>query len=408
MIEESQFASLPGSASPGPAYPAPRNPRISMRVLPGFLQPALTWLTGQPLPEQRPWRLRPIHHLVASVVPLVVGVGLGVLLLQFSWWWTILLPISWLLTTHGMRKLRAVILHQCSHENCFRKRWPDLLIGHGIAMLFITQEYKDYKREHIADHHSVHHMTMRDPTVQFLVIGLNIRPGMSRRQMWSRLWITLLSPHYHVMSTYTRLASHFRSTSVWYRVLMATVLAAEVILVALTGSWLVVAVVWLVPLTVLFNASAAIRVCTRHLFPGPGVALTGKEAIASRTHGIFLGEEVPDKCDPQPWRFLAWIRWWSRMVFVHFPARLFVMVGDAPCHDYHHRFPRSRDWANYLFARHRDLQHGHAGWPPYTEVWGMASSINAVFDSLRSADPRHYDPAIASNVSSREYLIFEE
>jgi len=38
----------------------------------------------------------------------------------------------------------------------------------------------------------------------------------------------------------------------------------------------------------------------------------------------------------------------------------------------------------------------------------MASSINAVFDSLRSADPRHYDPAIASNVSSREYLIFEE
>lgn len=407
MIENGQVASLPSSASPGLTSPAPDNPRISMRVLPGFLQPALTWLTGQPLPEQRPWRLRPIHHLLASIVPLVVGVGLGVLLLQFDWW-ALLLPISWLLTTHGMRKLRAVILHQCSHGNCFRKRWPDLLIGHIIAVLFITQEYADYKREHVADHHSVHHMTMRDPTVQFLIIGLRARPGMSRRQLWSRLWITLLSPRYHVMSTYTRLASHFRGTPVWYRVFMITVLAAEALLVALTGSWVVVAAAWLAPLTVLFNASAAIRVCTRHLFPGPGVALTGKEAIASHTHGIFLGEEVPDMRDPQLRRFFGWIRWWSRVVFVHLPARLFVMVGDAPCHDYHHRFPRSRDWANYLFARQQDLCQGHAGWPPYTEVWGMASSINAVFDSLCSADPRHYTPATVPGVSPREYLIFEE
>jgi fatty acid desaturase len=407
MIEYGQIGSLSGSTSPALSSPAPQNPRASMRVLPRFLQPVLTWLTGQPLPEQRPWRLRPAHHLLASVAPLVVGVGLGGLLLQFGWW-ALLMPVPWLLTTHGMRKLRAVILHQCSHGNFLRKRWPDKLLGYVIAVLFITQEYADYKREHVSDHHSVHHMTMRDPTVQFLIIGLKTRPGMTRRQLWYRLWITILSPRYHVTATYSRLASHFRNTPIRYRALMVVVLAAQALLVTLADAWLVFSIVWLVPLTILFNASAAIRVCTRHLFPEPGVVLIGKEAIASHTHGIFLGEEVPDMRTRQPQRFLSWMRWWTRMAFVHLPARLFVMVGDAPCHDYHHRFPRSPHWANYLFARQQDMEQGHADWPPYTEVWGMATSINAVFDTLRSADPKHYTPATVPDVSPREFLIFEE
>lgn len=407
MIENDRITSLPGSASSVLSSAAPQNPRVSMRVLPRFLQPGLTWLTGQPLPEQRPWRLRPTHHLLASVIPLVVGVGLGVLLLQFGWW-ALLMPVPLLLTTHGMRKLRAVILHQCSHGNFVRKRGPDKLLGHIIAVLFITQEYADYKREHVSDHHSVHHMTMRDPTVQFLIIGLKTRPGMTRRQLWYRLWITILSPRYHVTATYARLASHFRNTSIGHRVLMVAVLAAQAVIVTLADAWLAFSIVWLLPLTILFNASAAIRVCTRHLFPEPGVVLTGKEAVASRTHGIFLGDEVPDTRTRQPLRFLSWMRWWSRMAFVHLPARLFVMVGDAPCHDYHHRFPRSPLWANYLFARRQDLEQGHADWPPYTEVWGMTTSINAVFDTLRSADPEQYNPATVPDISLQEFLIFEE
>lgn len=407
MTKSSQLASLSGSSLPVRSSVVPQSPRVSMRVLPRFLQPVLTWLTGQPLPEQRPWRLRPTHHLLASVVPLVVGVGLGGLLLSLGWW-ALLMPVPWLLTTHGMRKLRAVILHQCSHGNFLRKRLPDTLLGYIIAVLFITQEYAGYKREHVSDHHSVHHMTMRDPTVQFLIIGLKARPGMTRRQLWYRLWITILSPRYHVTATYARLVSHFRNTSIRYRMLMAGVLAAQAFLVTLADAWLVFSIIWVIPLVILFNASAAIRVCTRHLFPEPGAVLAGKEALASRTQGIFLGEQVPDLQARQPRRFLSWMRWWSRIAFVHLPARLFVMVGDAPCHDYHHRFPRSPLWANYLFARQQDLVQGHVGWPPYTEVWGMATSINAVFDTLRSADPKQYDPAAVPDISSREFLIFEE
>jgi fatty acid desaturase len=402
MIENSN-----GSASSVLPSPVPDNPRTSMQVLPGFLQPILTWITGQPLPGQRPWRLRPIHHLLASIAPLAAGVSLGVLLIRHGWW-VVLIPISWILTTHGMRKLRAMILHQCSHGNFFRNRQVDSIIGHLIAFLFITQEYANYRLEHASDHHSVHHMTMRDPTVQFLIIGLKTRPRMSRRRMWSRLWITIFSPYYHISATYTRVASHFRGTSVGYRAAMIIMLAGQVLFVTLTGKWLVFILVWLFPLTALFNASAVIRVCTRHLFPIPDVVITGKDAIASHTNGIFLGDEVPDAHVPPLQRLVMWMRWWLRIAFVHLPARLFVMVGDAPCHDYHHRFPRSPDWANYLFARQQDLQEGHAGWPPYTEVWGMTNAINAVFDSLYSADPHHYNPCTVPGVSSREFLIFEE
>jgi len=97
------------------------------------------------------------------------------------------------------------------------------------------------------------------------------------------------------------------------------------------------------------------------------------------------------------------------MLFVHAPTRYLVLTGDTVVHDYHHRYPSSREWADYLFARKRDIEAGHKGWPEYHEVWGLVPAINYVFDSLAVADPAEYDIARLPHVSKRElFAAFDD
>lgn len=352
---------------PEQSQPLPLDPRETMRTLPGFLQPALTWLTGKPLVDQRPWNLKPMHHLWGSLLPIAAGLTLGAVVLN-NGWWMLLLPVSWLLTTHGIRKLRVMIVHQCSHKNFLRNKLVDSVVGTVIAMSLVTQEYREYQDEHVGDHHSSNHMTMQDQTVQFLVLVLGMRVDMSRRQQWLRMLAGIFGPNYQAKATYARISSHFRNTPVWYRVLLIAFLSAQASAVTLLGLWPAFLVLWVFPLIVLFNAAATLRLSSRHIFPTEENPPKGRATLAAYTHGVFFGEPTPERDRPAARRALAWGRWWLRMLFVHLPARLFVFVGDGPCHDYHHRFPRSQDWPNYIFARQRDVVAGHPGWPPYTEV----------------------------------------
>jgi hypothetical protein len=148
--------------------------------------------------------------------------------------------------------------------------------------------------------------------------------------------------------------------------------------------------------------------CVKHTFPAPADARrSGKDYFAGLTNAIFLGEAAPAPGMPRP--ALAWVRWTVRMLVVHFPARYVVLTGDTVVHDYHHRHPRSRDWPNYLFARQRDIDAGHPGWPAYREVWGLVPAIDLVFRSLSVANPDVYDVAKISSMSSRElFAAFDD
>lgn len=396
------FAAEPyADASTGTRTASPSStacPRESMRVLPRALQPLLTWMVGKPLPEQTPWRLTPWHHLAAALTPLVIGVTLSGLAVELGQWWLLLLLPGWVLSVHGSRKLRATILHQCAHGNFVRNKRIDSTLGGAIAFLSFSQEYFDYKQEHVVGHHSSKHMSMEDPTVQYLIVRMRARAGMTREQLWRRLVMTLLSPRFHVMTMYRRFASHFRGTSsMRYRVAFAAWLVLQAAVVTMLDAWVLFLVAWVIPLGVLFNLAVALRVASEHVFPPAGMDLDelDKAARAARfTNGIFMGEAVPS---PHPSRIVRagrWARWGFRMLFVHLPWRLMVMEGDGPCHDYHHRYPRSRDWPNYIFARRRDLMGPGGQQNPYTEVWGLFAAIDAVFVSLSHADPSMYDPAL--------------
>jgi fatty acid desaturase len=380
------------------------DPRESMRVLPSFLQLPLTLLTGRAFTGQRPLRLSATYHLAGALASMSLGIAVSVAGLRTDGPWLLLLLLpGWAMTLHAMRNLRMMIFHQCSHRNMYARAGLDAFIGRALASVLVVQNYELYSREHVGDHHSVHHMTLRDPTVQAFLVTLGMRPGMTRSQMWRRLAGRLLSPRFHVRFAIARVRSFMHGATTGERLTAIVLYGAIVVLAALTGAWLTVLVVWFVPLVPLFQASNTLRLCVKHTFPGRDAGeRRGKAYQASLTNAIFLGEPAPAAGGAAPATVAAWAHWFARMAFVHLPSRYLVLTGDTVCHDYHHRHPVSRRWFDYIFARQEDVDSGHCGWPPYREAWGLVSAITLVFDSLSTADPNEYDVERVGLVSQRE------
>jgi fatty acid desaturase len=387
------------------------DPRETMRVLPGFAQYPLTILTGKPLAGQRPlsWWL-PGFHLASAVASMLAGIVVGCTAWNLSGAWLLLLPLGWAVTLHGMRNLRMMIYHQCSHRNMYRRRRLDAAIGRATSSLLVIQNFARYSREHVADHHAAHHMTLRDPTVQAMLISLDMHPGMTRRQMWNRLLAKVFSPRFHLSFSIARVRSFWHESARSEKVTALTLYAAVVAATVATGTWAAFLVVWCVPLLPLFQISNTLRLCVKHTFPAPGIEVRrGKEYFGSLTNAIFIGEPAPSHTLPPARRAGAWLKWAARMVFVHVPSRYLVLTGDTVVHDFHHRYPSTPQWANYIFARQEDADQGSPGWPPYKEAWGLVPAINLVFDSLSAADPVEFDIARLREVSKRElFAAFDD
>ncbi|MER7419057.1 stearoyl-CoA 9-desaturase [Micromonospora peucetia] len=384
--------------------------RESMRILPDVFALPLTFLTGRPHLGQRPARITATRHLVNAFVSLLTGLAVTAATLHVGGWCLLLLPLGWAVTLHGMRNLRMMIFHQCAHSNMWGRKRLDAAVGRLVAALLMVQQFDRYQLEHVSEHHALHHMTVRDPTVQAILLTLELRPGMTRRQMWRKVLYKLVSPSFHLRFSLARIRSYFDLASASERV-MATV--GLVVVAALTTqwqAWTFVLIGWVLPLTVFFQMSNTLRLCVKHVFPAPGhTDRRGPEYFGGLTNAIFLGEAAPRPGQPWPAAFYAWTRWSCRMAFVHFPARYLVLTGDTVCHDYHHRHPKSPDWPNYIFAREQDRLAGHRAWPNYQHVWGMLPAVNLVFDSLCRADPDEYNVARLREVSRRElFTAFED
>ncbi|MFD9948503.1 fatty acid desaturase [Nonomuraea sp. NPDC059023] len=386
------------------------DPREALRQLPGALQLPLTFLTGKALKGQSGPRMTPTFHLLAAMTSLGTGVALAALSLAAARWWSLPgLLAGWAVTLHGLRNLRMMMFHQCAHRNMWGRRRPDRLLGRVLGGLLLVQGFDAYSREHVVDHHAGHHMTLRDPTVQAFLLTLELRPGMSRGHMWRVLLRKLFSVAYHARFLGARLHAYWSTTGSAARVLTVLCYGALAIFLTWAGLWGAFLVCWVVPLTVLFQISNTLRLCVKHTFPppdaDPGVR-KGREHFASLTNAIFLCHPPPKPGLRGARRWAAWTMWWAELAVVQFPSRYLVLTGDTVCHDFHHRHPRSKEWADYVFARQRDVDDGHPGWPPYQEAWGLVPAINRVFDSLSGADPFVYDVSRIRHTSAGRRAVF--
>jgi fatty acid desaturase len=378
--------------------------RESMRNLPGFFQPFLTWLSGKPLHGENPWKLTPMDHLMSCFASLLAGVALGIVAAHYSGFWLLLLAPSWLLTIHAVRKLRGVISHQCSHANFLPSQKVNDFIGEAVSVLFMTQNYEVYKREHVSAHHSIKHMTPDDPTVAFLLRMVGARAGMPREVLWKKMVQTMFSPLFHLKFVRNRFISNFVDASVPHRIATLFLWLGLLAIPMLTGTWREFLLAWVLPLTIPLHMVECLRLSGKHVFPARNLGKRGRNELAGFTHGIFFGDPVPDPWLPLHRKAGAWTAWWLRLAFYHLPSRMLVVVGDAPCHDYHHRYPKAKNWSNYMFERYQEELNPRPGWPAYTEVWGLYDAIDACFSSLSAADPRDYPIEETRGVSDSEML----
>ncbi|WP_210189452.1 hypothetical protein [Agrobacterium rosae] len=302
-----------------------------------------------------------------------------------------------------------MIFHQAAHSNLYGRSTIDTFVGKLISSLLIIQSFKRYSDDHRLDHHGSAHMTLKDPTVQALLIGLGLRCGMSIDEMWRRVLRKAISPSFHVRFAWGRLRSLFNGPSSTERLIFFLIYGCAIVIVFLEGWWLEFALLWLVPLFPMFQVSNVFRLCVKHTFPAADNEVrTGRAHIASLSNAIFIGEAAPVGLRGSAAVF-PWAKWILRMLVIHLPVRLLVLTGDTVVHDYHHRHPRAREWAKYIFLRQQDMEDGHKGWPSYREVWGLNAGMNIVFSSLEKADPAEFDVNKIASVSDRElFEAFED
>lgn len=397
----------PADAASHPALTS--DPRETMRALPEWLQLPLTFLTGKPHRGQRCPSLSPTFHVALGFTSLVLGLAIGAAGYARGGWVVLLVLPGWALTLHGMRDLRMMVFHQSAHRNLYGRRGLDRLIGQLISSLLVIQNFERYSKEHTVDHHAAPHMTLRDPTVQAVLVGLGLRAGTSRETMWRTVRRKIVSPAFHARFALGRARSFAHGASPTERVLCAGIYGTVLASCAAAGWLPQFLLFWVVPLVPLFQVSNTLRLCVKHTFPAAGTtARTGKEHFAGLTNAIFIGEPAP--VGAAGLRGAGpWFGWAARMLLVHLPARYLVLTGDTVVHDFHHRHPSAKNWANYLVARRDDEDAGCGGWPAYREVWGMRAGIERMFDSLAAADPAEFDPARIGAVSRRQlFEAFED
>ena len=369
------------------------NVRSTMARVP-WVQPFLTWLTGKALPHQEPlFRSTPFFHLMTGLAGLAAGVAGAVLAVAApASLWLLALPLCWVVTAGSARKLQVMICHQCVHYQLFGHKAVDRWVGEAVSTLLMVQDFESYYHDHRDLHHGKHLATLDDPDLKF-IIELGFRPGMSVRDLWRHLGWTLVSPRFHALYLLYRLRANF-VTSPLYRRAMAVVFHGSLLaFVAATGSLLPFALAWLLPLTVVYQATGLLQFLGEHKWLR--VRQPDEKAqvhLARLTAGRFTGEPAPEPGLPPLQAAWRWTAWTTRMLTYHLFCRIFVLVADLPVHDWHHRHPSSPDWPNAAYARQRDVDAGCPHWQePYSEIWGLHNAIGAVFELFSSLEGARYD-----------------
>lgn len=340
------------------------------------VQLALTELTGkaldtQSLPGQTAW-----GAFTRAVCVLCFGVSLSVYSCLTSKYW--LLPISWLLSVHAMRYLQLVIVHNAAHGAFVRSKVIDNQIGIWVSALLLVENFEKYKPAH-GHHHSRKKLsTCEDPTVQALARA-GIKVGYSFNQLMANLVMALFSPRYHVVTTYRRIASYFIDASLKARLTAVFVIGWLSFAVFFSESATVVLLAWLLPVTILYQQSALLRLVVEHNWDAYDKARESLAHPTELTDAIFLGVNPPFGAG-----LMQWLSWFLIML-LNLIIRLVILPGDSgAAHDFHHLNPRA-DWPNYIAQRRQAVALAPE---KYSEVWGYGTALKRTLRAISKQSTR--------------------
>jgi fatty acid desaturase len=370
------------------------DPRVEMTVrLPHAIQPFLTWLTAKPAPGETARARSPLAYVWAAVLLTAGGFALtGAALLfrsDIGVLVYVLTPLGMIVTSSGLGLFQVGIFHHCAHNKVFRSQKHNRTVGRLISALLLFKCFDSYKREHTLHHNPKILFTMEDEFSDFVVNICSFSSGMSRERLWRRLILQLMSPKFHASFLYRRVRGSLGSPDRRHNLMGITVWGAALLLCALTHTLIVFAIAWILPVTVLLQIATVFRILCEHRVPDMAVIeARGHSLISQATAGVFPGAMLPARGLSRPRALWAWSLWWADMLTIQLFVRVFVLVGDAPCHDFHHRRP-GRGWTDYIHGRQEDMDEGCPGYPlNYVETWGLFRAIDENFQALAKA-PAH-------------------
>ncbi len=353
-------------------------------------QEILTWMTGKPYQNQQPlFQQTPLGYLALALSELALGVTASIAILNSSFVFLPLLPLSFLFTVGGARILETTIIHQCVHLNFFwRNQSWNRWLAEALSTAIMTQNFDGYFRDHVRNHHNRKIFTTANDPALRLLLKLGFCPGLTKKEYWKRLVRAIFSPSFHLSLLKERLISNFLTSPPYRRVMSAVWSLGCLSLAFATQNVMNFSIAWLLPLTVLHTISALLHALTEHLWGYEKGGQSQQVIYLRKTCGRFSAEPPPHTLLAQ--NPLPWLGWLLRLILVHLPVRLSCWVGEVPEHDYHHRHSHQPNWANGAFIRQREIEAGCPGFPePYTEIWGIVSAIDLVFDTLSQGERKH-------------------
>ncbi len=367
--------------------------------LPACVQPLISAIVGAPAPGAAFRRKSTVWPLIDASLRLVVGVALALVGLSTEGWPAAfaMIALGGVLTVSGNGVVQVVVFHYCAHNGVFATEVVNRLVGRLISIVFLFKRFDDYKREHIQHHRAQKLITEEDEFASFVVKVCGLCPGMAHGRLRARLAFLLLSPRFHFAFLKLRVLGNFSSEDTAHARRFVVFWTAFIALTLISGFWLEVAVAWLLPLTIWLQIATVFRILCEHRFPDAQLlTVRGKALIANATTGVFSGRPAPmRRADPLA-NAAAWGMWWLDLLTLKLLARLIVLVGDAPAHDFHHRRPGTKHWPDALHERDADKRAGCPGYPTnYIDVWGLMAAIDANLAALSAADPGtiRLDPA---------------
>ena len=356
----------------------------------------VTWMTGKALPEQKPLlNLNWIHYTLAMLTIFLLSVILG-FYNQFNQANLYVTLACWAGLVFSSRRMAAVILHQSVHARLSTHQWFDRLIGDLVTVLMFTQDFKTYQHDHCQIHHAPKTFATRlDPIVNFFTT-FGIKPGARKHQLYWAFFSTLLSPLFHLTFLISRLAYNVNASRPLRSVLSILYISILVnISFQFSGGLFAFFMAFFLPLVLFYQISAFIEICSEHAWFDTHVKSqneleTNIYFYADISWGRFCGSRYPKG---QPVRIL---NWYLSQFFIHLPVRLFILVGDLPQHDYHHRHPLCFDWVNARFNRQAATQNLLANEPEYIDIWGLHNAIEHVFNVLASKSEEEIESPLYS------------
>jgi hypothetical protein len=369
-------------------------PRETMRVLPGIVQPFLTWMTGVPLKGEKRWmRWTPLKAAFLAFGQIALGITIGAWTLHnFTPWHAPVMLLAWLITAGGMRRADVLLVHQSLHRMVTKSELGDRIVGELITTLMWRMPYDVNRREHLLHH--AFPCSMKDGDTLYL-LSTGMRPGMTQGEHFRYIIKTLLSPKHHWGFFSSRIRGNFTWKQRPYRLAMSVTFLALVITgLVMSGLWMEWLLLWVLPVSFFFQCATFLYTQTEHRWwiydNAQGLTRAQRDEL---TFARVCGEAVPDTSEMGfAAKIWAWGRWWFRVFFVHSTYRMFVLVGDTVQHDIHHVRPTC-DWPNSDHERAIDLV---SSADRYSVVWG------SLFDHLYAAGQVQLTPqAIAGGEVNR-------